>query len=215
MQKISEKRKLDLTDREIAESVQKVGGGTPSDNSIRVWREKFEADPEWYPGKQLEDAEKPGRKKVITKLQEAAIAKSAMSLKRKGVEPTVAAVTAQCPAATLNPETDEPFTAKVILEVFPGHRSGKLYTLLRGGEEGGLGTHRKHLRLMAHMGPLGVCANFQKGVGAICLAHSPLPESLGLNCVPAVGAMQGSRPGAMTMIPTILGSVAPQSARQL
>ena len=67
---ISEKRKLDLTDREIAESVQKVGGGTPCDNSIRMWRERFEADPEWYPGKQAEDVEKPGRKKVITKLQE-------------------------------------------------------------------------------------------------------------------------------------------------
>ena len=132
MLKISEKRKLDLTDREVAESVQKVGGGTPCENSIRVWREKFEADPDWYPGKQAEDAEKPGRKKVITKAQEAAIAKSAMSLKRKGVEPTVAAVTAQCPAATLNPETDEPFSAKVILEVSPGQCLGKLYTLLRG-----------------------------------------------------------------------------------
>ena len=136
MLKISEKRKLDLTDREVAESVQKVVGGTPCENSIRVWREKFEADPDRYPGKQAEDAEKPGRKKVITKAQEAAIAKSAMSLKRKGVGPTVAAVTAQCPAATLNPETDEPFTAKVILEVFPGHRADKLYILLRKGGGG-------------------------------------------------------------------------------
>jgi hypothetical protein len=54
----------------------------------------------------------------VTKQQEATIAKCAMALKRKGVEPTVAAVKARCTAATLNPETDEPFTDKVILEIF-------------------------------------------------------------------------------------------------
>ena len=116
--KISAKKGLDLADWEIAAEVEKVGGGVPADNTIRLWREKFEADPQWYPGKQGQDAEKPGRKKVITKQQEATIAQSAMSLKRKGVEPTVSAVVAQCPAATLNPETGEAFTAKVILEVF-------------------------------------------------------------------------------------------------
>ena len=103
-----------------------MGGGTPNRNAIRIWREKFAEDPQWHPGKQAEDAEKPGRKKVITKQQEAVIAKSAMSLKRKGIEPTVAAVVSQCPAATLNPETDEAFTAKVILEVFACHCLGKL-----------------------------------------------------------------------------------------
>ena len=83
-----------------------------------LWREKFEEDADWYPGKVSTDAQKPGRKKVITKTQEATIAKCAMSLKRKGVEPSVTEVVARCPTACLNPETDEPFTAKVILEVF-------------------------------------------------------------------------------------------------
>ena len=55
---------------------------------------------------------------MITKAQENAIAKSAMTMKKKGLVPSVSAVIASCPAATLNPDTQEPFTAKVILEVF-------------------------------------------------------------------------------------------------
>jgi hypothetical protein len=116
--KVSAKRGLSLSDPDIAEEVQTVGGGTPTSNTIRLWREKFEADPQWFPGKQTVDAEKPGRKKVITKQQEATIAKSAMAQKAKGVEPTAMLMKAMCPAATLNPETGEQFTDKVILEVF-------------------------------------------------------------------------------------------------
>ena len=41
-----------------------------------------------------------------------------MAMKEKGLVPSVSAIVAQCPKATLNPETEEPFTAKVILEVF-------------------------------------------------------------------------------------------------
>ena len=46
--------------------------------ALRMWREKFDEDPDWYPGKTSEEAETPGRKKVITKAQENAIARSAM-----------------------------------------------------------------------------------------------------------------------------------------
>ena len=41
-----------------------------------------------------------------------------MNMKEKGLVPSVSAVIAARPTATLNPETQEPFTAKVILEVF-------------------------------------------------------------------------------------------------
>jgi len=116
--RISEKMGLELTDGSIAAEVEKVGGGTPNDNTIRLWREKFDADPQWYPGKQAEGAQKAGRKKVITKQQEATIAKSAMALKAQGIEATAKEIKARCPAATLNPETDEAFSDKVILEVF-------------------------------------------------------------------------------------------------
>lgn len=50
--KVSAKRGLSLSDPDIAEEVQTVGGGTPTSNTIRLWREKFEADPQWFPGKQ-------------------------------------------------------------------------------------------------------------------------------------------------------------------
>ena len=41
-----------------------------------------------------------------------------MTLKAKGIVPTAASIITQCKKASLNPETGEPFTAKVILEVF-------------------------------------------------------------------------------------------------
>ena len=65
MVKVSAMRGLNLSDQSIADEVQTVGGGTPASNTIRIWREKFEADPQWYPGKQTGDAEKPGRKKLL------------------------------------------------------------------------------------------------------------------------------------------------------
>lgn len=92
---------LSLTDDEIAEEVEKVGGGCPSRNTIRLWRETFAEDPDWYPGKQSSDCKKSGRKKTITAQQEATLAKSAMALKAHGVEPTAAAVKAQAPVAHL------------------------------------------------------------------------------------------------------------------
>ena len=82
-------------------------------------RERFGADPKWYPGKdEDEDVSKGGRPKVITGQQEHAIATSAMAMKERGLVPSVSAILASCPQATLNPETDEPFSAKVILRVF-------------------------------------------------------------------------------------------------
>jgi hypothetical protein len=104
--------------KEGRKGVGKTKGRRVGKKNHRIYREKFEADAEWYPGKPDEDAKAPGRKKVITKAQENAIASSAMAMKERGLVPSVSAIIAQCPKATLNPETEEPFTAKVILEVF-------------------------------------------------------------------------------------------------
>ena len=49
--KISDKKGIFWYDTEIALEVYKVGGGHPSKQAIRKLREKFEADPAWYPGK--------------------------------------------------------------------------------------------------------------------------------------------------------------------
>ena len=77
------------------------------------------ADPAWHPGKREPAREKPGPKPKLTKAKKLCIARSAMALKStQGVEPSVAAVVENCPSATLNPETEEPFTDKYILRVF-------------------------------------------------------------------------------------------------
>lgn len=116
--KVAEIKDLNIKDTDIAGHVLKVGGGNPNNNAIRILREKISSDPEWYPGKQAEDAGTPGRPKTVTKAQQTALAKAAMALKSKGSEPTVAAVRAQCPVASTNKDTGEPFTDKVILDVF-------------------------------------------------------------------------------------------------
>ena len=118
MVKISAKWELHMDDNEIAAEVLKVGGGNPSNDCIRQYREKFENDPDWYPGKAAENAKAPGRKKVITKQSQQTIANSAMRAKAQGLEVSAELMYTRCPKATKNPETGEPFTAKVILEVF-------------------------------------------------------------------------------------------------
>ena len=107
-----------VSDSEIASQVTKVGGGHPSRNSIRLLRAKFEVGAEWHPGKQDDDAGVPGRPKTITPHQEQALAKCAMNLKAHGIEPTASQVIAHCPVASINKDTGETFTHKVILDVF-------------------------------------------------------------------------------------------------
>ena len=115
---VADKMGAVYTDPELAQVVYKVGGGHPSREAIRLLRTRFDGDGGWYPGKVSEDAKPPGRPKVISAVQAHAVAHSAMAMKARGTEPTVEAVVAHCPRATLNPETAEPFTSKVILEVF-------------------------------------------------------------------------------------------------
>ena len=118
LSRVSEKRALNLTDPEIAEEVFMIGGGHPSRESIRKLRDKFASDPQWYPGKEQGGASAAGRPKVISGSQQHAIAKCAMHLKAKGLEPSVSSVMARCPKATVNPTTDQPYTSKVITAVF-------------------------------------------------------------------------------------------------
>ena len=78
----------------------------------------FESDPNWYPGKNAENAQKRGAKVKFTPQKRRAIAKAAMALKRTGAEPTAAAVLARCPAAGTNPATGQAFDLKLIRDVF-------------------------------------------------------------------------------------------------
>ena len=107
-----------LLPSEIAASLTKVGGGPPTKQAIALLRRQIAADALWYPGKVALTAKKPGPKPLLTEAKKLLNARSAMALKEGGEEPSVAAVIQRCPKATLNPETDEPFTDKYILEVF-------------------------------------------------------------------------------------------------
>ena len=63
---VSRSKGLNLSDPDVAAEVTKVGGGHPGNDCIRLWRNTFEADPEWYPGTVRADAKPPGRPKVAT-----------------------------------------------------------------------------------------------------------------------------------------------------
>jgi len=115
---ICEELDVQLSQDDIAAKVKKVGGGHPSKMAIGQLQTRFADDPEWYPGKVTENAKKRGRKVKFTPQKKRAVASSAMALKDRGQEPTVAAVVAQCPQATWNAETKAPFSDKYILEVF-------------------------------------------------------------------------------------------------
>ena len=119
---LSGELEIKLSSNQMAAKLEKIGGGRPSSQCVEAWRHIFDSDADWYPGKAYRPSVpspsgpswRGGRPKVMTQQQEAAIAKSAMSLKARGIEPTARNIAAQCPKATLNPETGAPFTPKVI-----------------------------------------------------------------------------------------------------
>ena len=100
----------------IAAKVKKVGGGTPGPDAVRKLVMKIEADPDWYPGKQL--GERRGRKRALTPQSRAAVKRSAESMKAQGLEPTYPLIVARCPGATLNRQTGQAVDKKVVYEIF-------------------------------------------------------------------------------------------------
>ena len=100
---------------EIAAKLTKGGGGAPSREAVRRLLERIEEDPGWYPGKRPEAAY--GRAPVLAGAKRKQVADSAMTLKRRGVEPTYASVTAQCPKAALNPATGQPVNKHALYKV--------------------------------------------------------------------------------------------------
>ena len=76
----------------VAERVTKVGGGHPGRDAIRQFFLKVDSDVEWYPGKTTQEQHGPAS--VITPTKQAAVARSAMAMKDRGVEPTYANVVA-------------------------------------------------------------------------------------------------------------------------
>ena len=118
--KVNDELGLEMEDAQLASYVTKVGGGHPLKASIGKWRRRIDVDPEWYPGKTSDvECEKPGPKPLLDERKKRCIAQCAMRLKHiEKKEPSAALVKELCPLATLNPQTGEAFTDKVILEVF-------------------------------------------------------------------------------------------------
>ena len=119
--KMSDKMDVPMTYSDIAGKVTKVGGGHLSKQAISDLAAAVAADAVWYPGKVTEHAAKRGPKPLFSAAKKLQVAKSAMALKRRGLEPTVAAVQLQTPAAATNKKTGGFFTAPTISKVFKEH----------------------------------------------------------------------------------------------
>jgi len=100
---------------DIAAKLEKVGGGHPTKSAVCKLLERIKGDPEWYPGKRPDASY--GRKPVLRGAKRKQVAASAMTLKRRGVEPTYALVVAQCPEAVANPETGEAVDKRAVYKV--------------------------------------------------------------------------------------------------
>ena len=100
----------------VVERVRKIDGTCLSGSAVHQLLARIDADPEWFPGKIYR--ERSGPQPVLHGLKRAILARSAMAQKRRGGEPTYRAVVANCPAAVLNPATDQPVGKKRVYDVF-------------------------------------------------------------------------------------------------
>ena len=71
----------------------------PSEAAVTQFFDKVDKDPDWYPGKIGMSGSLGGRPKVLSGTNQHVIARSAMSLKENGIEPTYPLIIAQCPYA--------------------------------------------------------------------------------------------------------------------
>ena len=91
----------------------------PTPQAVGQFYDKVDSDPEWFPGKQFQEGRGPAR--VVTGPKASVIARSAQSMKRRGVEPTYRSIVATCPAATRNPNTGQAVSKKRVYDVFREH----------------------------------------------------------------------------------------------
>ena len=91
----------------------------PSDESVRKLLKNMDDDEEWFPGKVYGSL--GGRPSQVPETNKIAMARSAMALKSRGVEPTYSLVIAQCPNASINPVTGEPVSKQVVYDILESH----------------------------------------------------------------------------------------------
>ena len=100
----------------VAERVKKQGGTHPQAEAIGKLFNKIDADSQWFPGKKCLSVSGP--KPALSASAKQAIAKSAMSMKDRGEEPTYAKVIGACRQAVMNPTTSKPVDKKRVYKIF-------------------------------------------------------------------------------------------------
>ena len=96
----------------MASRVQVVGGGNPARQSVQEFFQRLDkAGKGWYPGY---TGGKRGRKKQMTPGKRSNLAKSMMAGKKRGVNPCYETALVLAPSATLNEETQAPFSRTTI-----------------------------------------------------------------------------------------------------
>ena len=88
----------------------------PTASAVRQLLKKMDNDEDWFPGKVTGSL--GGRPAQIPLTNKVLMAKSAMAMKERGIEPTYALVIAQCPNASLNPVTGEAVSKRVVYDIF-------------------------------------------------------------------------------------------------
>ena len=99
----------------ICGKVKKVGGGSPTSSALKEFFEKVDADADWYPGKCTQKVFGP--ESVISKTNQAVVARCAMAMKARGEDPTYPRLVAANPTALLNPKTEEPVGKKRLYSI--------------------------------------------------------------------------------------------------
>ena len=92
-----------------------AGGGSPSERAVRALVARCQGT-DFYPGRPRENA--GGRPPSATEHQRAEVARVAMDLKRRRLAPSPARVRAVLPRLTLNKETGEPLSDRILRDVF-------------------------------------------------------------------------------------------------
>ena len=87
----------------------------PSEEAVSQLLKKMADDQEWFPGKVYGSL--GGRPAVVPETNKASMARSAMALKQRGIEPTYSLVIAQCPNAFINPSTGEAVSKYVVYDI--------------------------------------------------------------------------------------------------
>ena len=99
----------------VAQKLKKIGGGNPVPQAVGKLYSKMDSDTDWFPGKSSQ--ERHGPLPVLSGAKRSQIVQSAMSMKKKGVEPTYEKIVATCPNATKNAETNRPVSKKRIYSI--------------------------------------------------------------------------------------------------